>query len=49
MLRGADGPFLTNEVFSAAPTEPLAPIEEAVPTPEWYAITRGHFVGVVDQ
>ncbi|KAJ7106115.1 hypothetical protein C8R43DRAFT_1140602 [Mycena crocata] len=31
------------------PTEPLQPIEEAVAAPEWYAITCGHFVGVVDQ
>ncbi|KAJ7020539.1 hypothetical protein C8F04DRAFT_1274927 [Mycena alexandri] len=44
-----DGPFLTNEVFSAPPAQPLAPIEEEVPAQEWYAITRGRFVGVVDQ
>jgi hypothetical protein len=49
MLRGDDGPFLANEVFMVTPTEPLAPIEEAVPAPEWYAITRGRFVGVVNQ
>ncbi|KAJ7884950.1 hypothetical protein B0H13DRAFT_2343383 [Mycena leptocephala] len=49
MLRSDDGPFLANEVFMVTPTEPLAPIEEAVPVPEWYAVTRGRFVGVVDQ
>ncbi|KAJ7021242.1 hypothetical protein C8F04DRAFT_1195722 [Mycena alexandri] len=43
------GPFLANEVFSVTPTEPLGPIEEEVAAPEWYAITRGRFVGVVDQ
>ncbi|KAJ7940753.1 hypothetical protein B0H13DRAFT_2299717 [Mycena leptocephala] len=49
MLRDTEGPFLANEVFSTTPPEPLAPIEEEVPAPEWYAITRGRFVGVVDQ
>ncbi|KAJ7709326.1 hypothetical protein B0H16DRAFT_1745866 [Mycena metata] len=49
LLRGADGPFLANEVFSVPPSQPLDPIEEEVPAPKWYAITRGRFVGVVDQ
>ncbi|KAJ7046291.1 hypothetical protein C8F04DRAFT_1248540 [Mycena alexandri] len=49
LLRGAEGPFLANEVFSETPTEALLPIEEEVPAAEWYAITRGRFVGVVDQ
>ncbi|KAJ7197988.1 hypothetical protein GGX14DRAFT_573830 [Mycena pura] len=49
LLRDEKGPFLANEVFSITPTEPLAPIEEADLAPEWYAITRGRFVGVVDQ
>ncbi|KAJ7029548.1 hypothetical protein C8F04DRAFT_1264813 [Mycena alexandri] len=49
MLRDADGPFLANEVFSATPSQPLEVIEEEVDAPEWYAITRGRFVGVVDQ
>ncbi|KAJ7121207.1 hypothetical protein C8R46DRAFT_1050693 [Mycena filopes] len=49
LLRTADGPFLANEVFSTAPTQALAPVEENVPAPEWYAITCGRFVGVVDQ
>ncbi|KAJ7119390.1 hypothetical protein C8R46DRAFT_1238662 [Mycena filopes] len=49
LLRTADGPFVANEVFSTAPTQALAPVEENVPAPEWYAITRGRFVGVVDQ
>ncbi|KAJ6450442.1 hypothetical protein C8R47DRAFT_1230257 [Mycena vitilis] len=45
----ANAPFLANEVFSAVPRQSLLPIEEETPAPEWYAITRGHFVGVVDQ
>ncbi|KAJ6487266.1 hypothetical protein C8R47DRAFT_1216456 [Mycena vitilis] len=49
LLRDADGPLLANEVFSAVPSNSLGPIEETVPAPEWYAITRGRFVGVVDQ
>ncbi|KAJ7749879.1 hypothetical protein B0H16DRAFT_1460909 [Mycena metata] len=49
LMRDEEGPFLANEVFSVPPSQPLAPVEEAVPTPEWYAITRGRFVGVVDQ
>ncbi|KAJ7665347.1 hypothetical protein DFH06DRAFT_1127671 [Mycena polygramma] len=49
LLRDESGPFLANEVFSVTPPEPLAAIEEEVPAPEWYAITRGRFVGVVDQ
>ncbi|KAJ7766821.1 hypothetical protein B0H16DRAFT_1717161 [Mycena metata] len=49
MLRDAEGPFLANEVFSVTPPQPLGSIEEEVEAPEWYAITRGHFVGVVDQ
>jgi hypothetical protein len=49
LLCDENGPFLANEVFSATPSQPLEPIEEAVPAPEWYAITRGRFVGVVNQ
>ncbi|KAJ7829916.1 hypothetical protein B0H13DRAFT_1916205 [Mycena leptocephala] len=49
LLRGEDGPFLANEVFSIAPSQPLAAVPEDTPAPEWYAITRGRFVGVVDQ
>ncbi|KAJ7689746.1 hypothetical protein B0H16DRAFT_1752804 [Mycena metata] len=49
LMRNEEGPFLANEVFSAPPAQPLTPVEEAVPAPEWYAITRGRFVGVVDQ
>ncbi|KAJ7020705.1 hypothetical protein C8F04DRAFT_1274621 [Mycena alexandri] len=48
-MRDEEGPFLANEVFSVAPSQPLAPIVEAIPAAEWYAITRGRFVGVVDQ
>ncbi|KAJ6552544.1 hypothetical protein B0H10DRAFT_2202041 [Mycena sp. CBHHK59/15] len=46
LLRDENGPFLANEVFSATPSQPLEPSEEAVPAPEWYVITRGCFVGV---
>ncbi|KAJ6447642.1 hypothetical protein C8R47DRAFT_1231348 [Mycena vitilis] len=49
LLRDNEGPFVANEVFSVTPTEPLGPVDEEVPAPEWYAITRGRFVGVVDQ
>ncbi|KAJ6501528.1 hypothetical protein C8R47DRAFT_1211101 [Mycena vitilis] len=49
LLRDEAGPFLANEVFSVTPPEPLTAIEEEVAAPEWYAITRGRFVGVVDQ
>ncbi|KAJ7661507.1 hypothetical protein DFH06DRAFT_1129605 [Mycena polygramma] len=49
LLRGEEGPFRANEVFSVTPSEPLTAIEEEVAAPEWYAITRGRFVGVVDQ
>jgi hypothetical protein len=49
LLRGEDGPFLANEVFSIAPSQPLAAVPEDTPAPKWYAITRGRFVGVVDQ
>ncbi|KAJ7029510.1 hypothetical protein C8F04DRAFT_1187723 [Mycena alexandri] len=48
-LCGRKGPFLANEVFSIAPPQPLEAVKEEVPAPEWYAITRGRFVGVVDQ
>ncbi|KAJ7226778.1 hypothetical protein GGX14DRAFT_417350, partial [Mycena pura] len=48
-LLRTEGPFLANEVFSVTPTEPLGPIDEPVPAPEWYAITCGRFVGVVNQ
>lgn len=49
LMRSEDGPFTANEVFSVPPAQPLAPVDEEVPAPEWYAITRGRFVGVVDQ
>lgn len=49
LLRGVDGPFRSNEVFSLVPTQPLEPVEEEFVAAEWYAITRGRFVGVVDQ
>ncbi|KAJ7868662.1 hypothetical protein B0H13DRAFT_1896993 [Mycena leptocephala] len=49
LLRDSDGPFFANQVFKAPPAESLAPVEEEVPAPEWYAIFRGRFVGVVDQ
>ncbi|KAK7033888.1 hypothetical protein R3P38DRAFT_2773193 [Favolaschia claudopus] len=50
LLRSGDeGPFTANEVFSSPPTQPLAAVEEDFPSTEWYAITRGRFVGVVDQ
>ncbi|KAJ7716565.1 hypothetical protein B0H16DRAFT_1741228 [Mycena metata] len=49
LMRDEEGPFLANEVFKAAPAQPLQPVEEEVPAPEWYAITRGRFVGVVNQ
>ncbi|KAJ7733216.1 hypothetical protein DFH07DRAFT_968062 [Mycena maculata] len=48
-LLRTEGPYLANEVYSVIPAEPLGPIEEADAAPEWYAITRGRFVGVVDQ
>ncbi|KAJ7221988.1 hypothetical protein B0H12DRAFT_1234877 [Mycena haematopus] len=43
------GPWVANEVYSVTPTGPLSPVAEDVPAPEWYAVTRGRFVGVVDQ
>ncbi|KAK7031321.1 hypothetical protein R3P38DRAFT_3187035 [Favolaschia claudopus] len=43
-----EGPYLANEVFVVAPAEALAPVDEEVRAPEWYCITRGRFVGVVD-
>ncbi|KAJ7716212.1 hypothetical protein B0H16DRAFT_1476913 [Mycena metata] len=49
LLRAADGPFRANEVFGVVPTQALEPVEEEVTAPEWYTITRGRFVGVVDQ
>ncbi|KAJ7710033.1 hypothetical protein B0H17DRAFT_1191151 [Mycena rosella] len=49
LLRGKAGPFLANEVFSITSTQALAAIDEPVPAPEWYTITRGRFVGVVGQ
>ncbi|KAJ7774631.1 hypothetical protein DFH07DRAFT_952343 [Mycena maculata] len=48
LLRTA-GPYRANEVYSVVPEEPLGPIDEELAAPEWYAITRGRFVGVVDQ
>ncbi|KAJ7062985.1 hypothetical protein B0H15DRAFT_958741 [Mycena belliarum] len=49
MLRGEEGPFLANEVFKVVPSTALKPVDEPTPAPEWYAITKGRFVGVVDQ
>ncbi|KAJ7493729.1 hypothetical protein FB451DRAFT_1164600 [Mycena latifolia] len=43
------GPWSANVIYSVAPTGPLAPIEEPIPAPEWYCITRGRFLGVIDQ
>ncbi|KAJ7084880.1 hypothetical protein B0H15DRAFT_951365 [Mycena belliarum] len=48
-LLRTEGPYLANEVYSVTPPQPLQAIAEPVPCPEWYAITRGRFVGVVDQ
>ncbi|KAK7046801.1 hypothetical protein R3P38DRAFT_2765559 [Favolaschia claudopus] len=48
LLRDA-APFRANEVYSTIPSDPLLAIEEETPAPEWYAIMRGRFVGVVDQ
>ncbi|KAK7028485.1 hypothetical protein R3P38DRAFT_3190081 [Favolaschia claudopus] len=47
MMRN-EGPYLANEVFSRVPEQALEAIPEETPAPEWYAITRGRFVGVVD-
>ncbi|KAJ7690743.1 hypothetical protein B0H17DRAFT_1201573 [Mycena rosella] len=43
------GPWSANVIYSAAPTGPLAAVDEPIPAPEWYCITRGCFVGVIDQ
>ncbi|KAK6971662.1 hypothetical protein R3P38DRAFT_3241933 [Favolaschia claudopus] len=48
-LLRSGGPYTANEVFSTVPTQPLTAIEEEAPAPEWYAILRGRFVGVVDE
>ncbi|KAJ7078636.1 hypothetical protein C8R43DRAFT_1143375 [Mycena crocata] len=48
-LLRTEGPYLANEVFSTPPTQPLAAVDEPIPAPEWYCITRGRFVGVVNQ
>ncbi|KAJ7079042.1 hypothetical protein C8R43DRAFT_965910 [Mycena crocata] len=45
----SEAPFVANGVYRVTPTEPLVAIDEPIPAPEWYAITRGRFVGVVDQ
>ncbi|KAJ7138678.1 hypothetical protein C8R43DRAFT_955165 [Mycena crocata] len=45
----SEGPFLANEVYSVAPAAPLEAVEEEETAPEWYALTRGWFVGVIDQ
>ncbi|KAJ7278656.1 hypothetical protein C8J57DRAFT_1502501 [Mycena rebaudengoi] len=42
-------PYEANTVYRVVPMGPLAAILEPHPAPEWYAITRGRFVGVVDQ
>ncbi|KAK7033756.1 hypothetical protein R3P38DRAFT_3185518 [Favolaschia claudopus] len=44
-----EGPYTANEIFITVPTQPLDAVPEATPAPEWYVITRGRFVGVVDQ
>ncbi|KAJ7836519.1 hypothetical protein B0H13DRAFT_1913011 [Mycena leptocephala] len=43
LLRSEDGPFLANEVFSIAPSQPLTAVPEDTPTPKWYAVSH-HFV-----
>ncbi|KAJ7719394.1 hypothetical protein B0H16DRAFT_1474975 [Mycena metata] len=43
------GPWSANAIYKVVPTAPLSPVEEITPAPEWYAITRGRFVGVIDQ
>ncbi|KAK6977843.1 hypothetical protein R3P38DRAFT_2783845 [Favolaschia claudopus] len=44
-----EGPYTANEIFITVPSQPLASVPEPTPVPEWYVITRGRFVGVVDQ
>ncbi|KAK6996596.1 hypothetical protein R3P38DRAFT_2799430 [Favolaschia claudopus] len=44
-----DGPYLANQVFSCPPQQPLEVIPEDSPAPEWYAIFKGRYVGVVDE
>ncbi|KAK7054025.1 hypothetical protein R3P38DRAFT_2761808 [Favolaschia claudopus] len=44
-----EGPYEVNKIYSVVPDAPLQGIEEEGPIREWYAITRGRFVGVVDQ
>ncbi|KAJ7180033.1 hypothetical protein C8R43DRAFT_941763 [Mycena crocata] len=48
-LLRTEGPYAANEVYSVVPLAPLEAIEEDSPAPEWYAIIRGRFVGVVDE
>ncbi|KAJ7813181.1 hypothetical protein B0H13DRAFT_2382731 [Mycena leptocephala] len=43
------GPWEANQLYSVPPTGPLSPVEEITPAPEWYCVTRGRFVGVMDQ
>ncbi|KAJ7841669.1 hypothetical protein B0H13DRAFT_2365580 [Mycena leptocephala] len=43
------GPWTANELYSVPPTGPLSPVQEITPAPEWYCVTRGRFVGVMDQ
>ncbi|KAJ7161444.1 hypothetical protein C8R43DRAFT_1123889 [Mycena crocata] len=48
-LLRSSGPWSANVLYSVAPTGPLAPIDEAEPAPEWYCVSRGRFVGVMNQ
>jgi hypothetical protein len=43
------GPWTAHELYSVPPTGPLSPVQEITPAPEWYCVTRGRFVGVMDQ
>ncbi|KAJ7164855.1 hypothetical protein C8R43DRAFT_1122734 [Mycena crocata] len=48
-LLRSTGPWTANVLYSVPPTGPLNPVDEIVPAPEWYCVTRGRFVGVFDQ
>ncbi|KAK7027568.1 hypothetical protein R3P38DRAFT_2776486 [Favolaschia claudopus] len=43
-----EGPYTANQAFVVVPSQPLTAIEEATPSAEWYAVTRGRFVGVLN-
>ncbi|KAK7018522.1 hypothetical protein R3P38DRAFT_3200900 [Favolaschia claudopus] len=49
LLRGTDGPFSANEIFSVVPGSSLQSIPEDPVAAEWYTVFRGRFVGVFDQ